>query len=237
MTGASPLIAPYPFTTKVPHLGVIKDEASLFIFAEIPGIIKDAHKGAGLGTRFLRHTKRTRLLLHVLDITSEDPLRDYLSVKEEMRLFDEELSRKPEIVVVNKMDAPDASQKYKVIRRKLLCHNKNVLPISALKKRGIKRIISLVQKLLPQKEVERKEQIVKHYKYRPLFQIKKEGDVFIIKGEGIERIVDMFDFSESSLPFWHRWVKRMGIDEALRKAGARNGDRVRIKDKEFVYNA
>lgn len=235
ITNASPTIAPYPFTTKVPYLGVIKYSDTQIIIAEIPGLLKGAHEGVGLGIRFLRHAQRTKALLILLDITSSDPLTDYFDIMEELRMFDEDILKKPSLIVVNKVEDRESVKKYRTLKKALLSNNKTVLAISALKRKGIKRLLRFIKNLPLERKFEREEKI-KYYEYKPLFHIKREKGVFVLKGREIERMVEKFSFDEASLHLWKKWTKKMGIDEALRKAGARSGDRVRIKDKEFIYN-
>lgn len=149
---AKPKIADYPFTTLAPHLGVVRvEEFKSFIIADIPGLIENAHKGVGLGSRFLRHIERTKLLVHVIDITtikSKNPIKDFQIINKELELFNPEIASKPQIVVANKMDLPEAKKNFKKLEN--FCEQKgfSLFPISALTGKGLKPLVFHIMKTL-----------------------------------------------------------------------------------------
>jgi GTP-binding protein len=152
ISAVRPKIADYPFTTLVPHLGVVTfGHHKPFVVADIPGIITDAHKGAGLGLRFLRHVERTSLLLHLLDFTAaspRDPVKDYLALNRELSLFSPKLAAKPQVVALNKIDMPEAQGPLKEVRRNFKRMKKEIFPISALTGEGLPRLLATLSKTL-----------------------------------------------------------------------------------------
>ena len=154
ISAVRPKIADYPFTTLVPHLGVVTfGNHKPFVVADIPGIITGAHKGAGLGLRFLRHIERTSLLLHLIDVSAaspRDPTRDYLALNRELSLFSPKLAAKPQIVALNKIDMPEAPRQVKEIRRYFKKIKKDIFPISALTGEGLPKLLATLSKTLVQ---------------------------------------------------------------------------------------
>jgi len=149
ISSARPKIADYPFTTLAPNLGVVRlSEDESFIVADIPGLIADAHKGKGLGDQFLRHIERTEVLVHLVDIqgyAGASPFHNYKATNEELKAFNPQLLKKPQIVVVNKMDTPSAATRLKKIRSRI---KKKVYPISALTREGIKELLQAIRRKL-----------------------------------------------------------------------------------------
>lgn len=146
---ARPKVAPYPFTTLAPHLGVVRMGEREFVVADIPGLIEGAHRGVGLGIQFLRHIKRTKILLHLLDISDGgDPLKRYDDIRKEMGLFDEELLRKPELVVLNKIDLPEVRRRIPEVKEIFAQRGKEVFPISALTGEGLAELLREVSRRL-----------------------------------------------------------------------------------------
>jgi GTP-binding protein len=145
VSAARPRVADYPFTTLVPHLGVVRvDEDTTFVLADIPGLIEGAHSGAGLGHRFLRHVSRTRLLIHMLDVSGlsgRDPLEDYDAINRELELFDVQLAAKPQIVAANKMDLAEAQEGFPIVRERFASRGIELWPISAATGEGIRELL------------------------------------------------------------------------------------------------
>src|SRR5690606_23291580 len=141
-TNATPKIANYPFTTLEPNLGVAElDEENSLVMADIPGLIEGAHEGIGLGYDFLRHVQRTRVLIHLLDGLSEDPYEDFVTINQELELFDEHLGKLPQVVVLNKMDLPDAAAKFDALQAKFAQEGRELLPISAVAHTNLKMVL------------------------------------------------------------------------------------------------
>jgi GTP-binding protein len=158
ISAARPKIADYPFTTLVPQLGIVSfREHPPFVVADIPGIIEGAHGGAGLGLKFLRHVERTSLLLHVLDLSvpsPRDPTAEYEALNRELALFDASLSRKPQILALNKTDMPAAKERLPRVQRYFRKRGQEVHPISALTGEGLPKLLGALVRRLPKKQVE-----------------------------------------------------------------------------------
>jgi GTP-binding protein len=158
ISAAHPKIADYPFTTLIPHLGIVSfGEHPSFVVADIPGIIEGAHQGAGLGLKFLRHVERTALLLHVIDLSDlsqRDPIQDYETLNRELALFDKALSEKPQIVALNKIDMPESMEKLPRVRRYFQKLKKGAYPLSALTGEGIPKLLGVLVKELPRRQAE-----------------------------------------------------------------------------------
>ncbi|WP_072868519.1 GTPase ObgE [Desulfofundulus thermosubterraneus] len=242
VSAARPKIADYPFTTLVPNLGVVRvDEGRSFVMADIPGLIEGAHAGAGLGHQFLRHTERTRLLVHVLDIAGSegrDPLQDFEIVNRELALYDPDLAARPMVVAANKMDLPGAAENLDRLRE-ALGDRYEIFPISALNGEGtaplIYRLADLLDRLpVPEPVVEERVRVTRVEE--PRFTVSRRNGVFVVEGREIERHVAMTDLeNEEAVERLQRIISRMGLEDALREAGIREGDTVRIGKFEFTY--
>lgn len=243
ISAARPKIADYPFTTIVPNLGMVRvDEGNSFVVADIPGLIEGAHAGTGLGHEFLRHVERTRVLVHLVDVSDSDqsdPVKDFNTINRELELYKPELMERPMLVAANKMDAPGSRENLEVLVREL-GERYEVFPISALTGEGVDRLVTRLSRLLesiPAKEPQTGEQnIAEIHRPEPRFTIEKHEGVFTVGGKEIERHVAMTDLeNEEGLSRLQRIMYLMGIDKALRKAGAKNGDLVRIRNFDFEY--
>jgi GTP-binding protein len=242
VSAARPKIASYPFTTLVPNLGVVRvGEGRSFVMADIPGLIEGAHAGAGLGHHFLRHTQRTRLLVHVLDIAGSegrDPLQDFEIVNRELALYDPDLAARPMLVAANKMDLPGAAENLERLRG-ALGDRYEIFPISALNGEGIAPLIYRLADLLdqlpaPEPAVEERVRVTRVEE--PRFTVSRRDGVFVVEGREIERHVAMTDLeNEEAVERLQRIISRMGLEEALKEAGIREGDTVRIGRFEFTY--
>lgn len=243
VSAARPKIADYHFTTLSPNLGVVDTEdGRSFVMADLPGLIEGAHEGVGLGHQFLRHVERTRLIVHVIDMASiegRDPYDDYEKINEELKAYDEKLMEKPQIIVANKMDMPNAKENLAHFQAKLP-EDVEVFPISAITKEGLRQLLFAIANKLEQipKTVETEEQVViEHKKDEKPFTISRADDgVFILAGEKVERLFKMTNFhSDEAVQRFARQLRRMGVDDALRERGATVGDTVRILDFEFEF--
>jgi GTP-binding protein len=246
VTAARPKIAEYHFTTLTPNLGVVDLGDRSFVMADLPGLIEGAHQGVGLGHQFLRHVERTRLIIHVIDMAAvdgRDPYEDYKQINEELRLYNLKLEERPQIVAANKMDLPGAAENLR--RFKELVPDVKVYEISAATKQGVQELMYAVADLLdtlPDKPTveevaEVEERVVFRAEPEPVpFEITKEGDVFVVSGEKMEKLVRMTNLnSYDSIQRFARMMRNMGVDDALRKQGAQDGDTVRIGDFEFEF--
>lgn len=244
VTAAKPKIADYHFTTLAPNLGVVDTEDHRsFVMADLPGLIEGAHEGVGLGHQFLRHVERTRLIVHVIDMASiegRDPYDDYETINKELKEYDEILSNRPQIIVANKMDMPEAEENLQYFKEKLK-DEVPVYPISAVTKTGLRELLfAIADKLaeIPKEVVEEEEVvIIKHKENDPPFNITRADDgTFVLSGGQIERLFKMTDFStEEGAQRFARQLRRLGVDEALRERGAVDGSTVRILDFEFDF--
>lgn len=249
VTNAKPKIASYPFTTIEPNLGVamLDDENSL-VLADIPGLIEGAHKGVGLGHDFLRHIQRTRVLIHLLDGMSEDPISDFSQINTELALFDPQLASKPQLVAMTKMDLPDAQARWELFSaelKKRIKKEKNLnvqlapMAISAVAGTQVRELLYAAAELLrdapPLPEVA--ETPVYRAESDPRdFRIEKTDDGWRVHGDAIERAAEMTYWEHfQSVRRFQRILETLGIDAALRKAGIENGDTVYIADYELEW--
>ncbi|KLU63163.1 GTPase ObgE [Peptococcaceae bacterium CEB3] len=246
VSAAKPKIAPYHFTTLVPNLGVVRlADGESFVMADIPGLIEGAHSGAGLGYEFLRHTERTRLLLHVLDVSGSegrDPLEDFRLIQGELVQYSSFLAERPMMIVANKMDMPGAEDNLARLKT-ALGPSYEIFPISALTGEGLGELLGRVGQRLPglpvPEPVVRVEEGHRLTKADPAdrFEIGRDEDgVFVVRGREVERHVAMTHFeSEEGVYRLQTILRVMGVDEALRERGIRTGDKVRIKGLEFEW--
>jgi GTP-binding protein len=242
LTNAKPKIAPYPFTTLEPNLGVARiDEDTAVVLADIPGLIEGASQGAGLGHDFLRHVQRTRVLIHVLDGLSADPVADYSQINSELALFDPNLAKKPQVVALNKIDQPEAQANVARVRAALKKQKVDFFTISALARTNIRELLErAVQKL---EEVPPPDLIPPTIPvFRPAddprdFRISREGDHrWRLAGVSIERSAAMtFWEHDGSVRRFQKLMESLGVDKALEKAGIQQGDTVAIGDYELDW--
>ncbi|GAP14248.1 Obg family GTPase CgtA, C-terminal extension, partial [Longilinea arvoryzae] len=235
VTNANPKIADYPFTTLEPNLGVVElDGENTLVLADIPGLIEGAHMGVGLGFAFLRHVQRTRVLIHMLDGLSEDPLVDFAQINSEMALFDSNLGNKPQIVAFNKMDLPEVQERWPAIQQELAKRGVEAMPISAATHENLTPLLWRAHELLreaPQPEIEQALPV-----YRPTedpkdFTIERTPEGWRLKGAAIERAAGMTYWElDSSVRRFQRLMGTLGVEDALRKAGIQEGDTVFIGD-------
>jgi GTP-binding protein len=239
---AKPKIGDYPFTTLVPNLGVTQlDDQSTLVLADIPGLIEGAHTGVGLGDTLLKHIQRTRVLIHLLDGLSEDPIADYSQINTELALFDPALAEKPQLVAINKIDLPDVKLKIDDISRQFDHQKVEVIPVSAATHENLKKLLWQTKKLLAGLPiipvVESTElPVYKPETLEPQYAIKKTKNGWQISGSAIERAAAMtyWDYFASVRRF-QRILEAMGIDQALQEAGIQEGDIVSIGEHELQW--
>jgi GTP-binding protein len=245
LTAARPRIAPYPFTTLEPNLGVMDlgiDDGRRPTIADVPGLIEGASSGAGLGHAFLRHVSRTRVLLHVVDGSTRDPRRDHDVIRDELEAHDPELLAKPMLVVFNKMDLAAARDAWPAFRAAMDDEGIARLAVSAEAGTGLDELRTAVGELLPDAaglaEPPDPAGVVVHRLEAAGdgFAVDREGGVLRVRGRRIERLVAQTNFdNEESAERFQRELARVGIDDALRRAGVRPGEPVRIGATELEW--
>jgi GTP-binding protein len=245
LTAARPKIAPYPFTTLEPNLGVMDlglDDGRRPTIADVPGLIEGASAGAGLGHAFLRHVERTRVLLHVVDGSGKDPAWDHGVIREELEAHDPALLAKPMLTVFNKLDLPAAREAWPAFRDALQREGLPVIAISAETGEGLDELRAAIGELLPDLEAldapPDPAGVVVH-RLEPAgdgYTIEREDEAFRVRGKRIERLTNQTNFdNEESAERFQRELVRTGIDGALRTAGIRPGDQVRIAAIELEW--
>jgi len=236
ISAARPKVAEYPFTTLAPNLGVVRIEEDVsFVAADIPGLIEGASAGAGLGHDFLRHIERTRGLIVVVDISAADPVNDYETMLKELVLYSESLARKPRVIAANKIDLMDSDEKLERLRR--AC-TEPVYPISALRRIDLRELAMAAYRLRESvvDEEQEPQDPIKEYMFEPPFTVEEQDNNFVVKGRTIERLATMTDFSnKEAADYFQSRLRKMGILSALRRAGAKAGNRVRIAAVELEY--
>ncbi len=248
VSAAKPKIAAYHFTTIAPNLGVVdtKDGRS-FVMADLPGLIEGAHEGVGLGHQFLRHIERTRVIVHVIDMSGmegRDPYEDYLKINDELKQYKMRLMERPQIIVANKMDLPDSEENLEIFKEKLE-EDFPIYPISAVTRQGVQEVLfEIADKLettpefpLDEEKEEETRVMYRHEKGAPEFFVTRDSDgTFVVNGPRIEKLFKMTDFNrEDNVRRFAQQMRSMGIDEALRERGAEDGDAVRILEFEFEF--
>mgnify|MGYP005750853349 FL=1 len=248
VSAAKPKIAEYHFTTIVPNLGVVEtDDNRSFVMADLPGLIEGAHQGVGLGHQFLRHIERTRVILHVIDMAGtegRDPYEDFNVINQELSEYNLRLTERPQIVVANKMDMPDAEENLEKFKEQVGDEVK-VFPISAITRSGLRDLLFAVadeledapEYPLHEEQTEELNVLYKHEKQELGFQITRDPDgAWVVSGEQLEKLFVMTNFQrEESIRRFSRQLRGMGVDEALRERGAQDGDLVRLMDFEFEF--
>ncbi|WP_429842839.1 GTPase ObgE [Brevibacillus sp. FIR094] len=246
VTAAKPKIAAYHFTTLTPNLGVVDLGEQSFVMADLPGLIEGAHEGVGLGHQFLRHVERTRLIVHVIDMAAvdgRDPYEDYLQINRELTMYNLKLEDRPQIVVANKMELPEAAENLRIFKEKV--PDAKVYEISAATRQGVQELMyaigdalaTIPDKPAVEEVAEVEERVVFRAEKEPEeFEITRDNEVFVISGEKIEKLVRMTNLtSYDAAQRFARQMRFMGVDDALRKLGAKDGDTVRIGKLEFDF--
>jgi GTPase len=251
VSAAKPKIAEYHFTTIVPNLGMVETaDGRSFVMADLPGLIEGAHEGVGLGHQFLRHIERTRVIVHVIDMAAtegRDPYEDYLTINKELKEYNLRLTERPQIIVANKMDMPDAEENLEVFKGKLT-EDYPIFPISAITSQGLRDLLfAIADKIETTPEfplIEEEEEVTgvhrvlyKHEAKELNFRISRGPDgAFEVSGAEVEKLFKMTDFSrDESIRRFARQLRGMGVDDALRERGAKDGDIVRLLEFEFEF--
>ena len=245
ISAAKPKIAAYHFTTLSPNLGVVKTKDNRsFVVADLPGLIEGASLGEGLGDKFLKHIERTRVIAHIIDMSAfegRNPYDDYVTINKELENFNPKILEKPQIVIANKMDMPNATENLEKFKK--LVKDVEIYPISALTNSGIDKVLLVLADMLDKIKKEplyEDNKIESHILYKfereKPFTIHKDGDAWVILGNDVEKLLRMTRFTtdEAANRFANK-LRKMGIDAKLRELGATDGDTVRILDYEFEY--
>ena len=242
VTSAKPKIANYHFTTLTPNLGVVKRYDKSFVVADIPGLIEGAAEGAGLGHDFLRHIERTRLLVHVLDISGSegrDPIEDYKQIRKELADYSLKLTELPELIAANKMDITGAEDYLEFLREELEGANVEIFPVSAATAKGFEplldRILALLETLPSTREFA-EDDIIEAPQYDWKFEITQEDRVFVVTGGIVDYILDTTNADdEESMRRFQKFLDSEGIINALREKGANEESVIRLGEWEFDF--
>ncbi len=241
VSAARPKVADYPFTTLTPSLGVVTLGDTSWVMADIPGLIEGAHEGAGLGHKFLRHVERTRLVLHLLDGMSEDPVGDWRRINLELTLYSARLGDRPQIVAVNKMDIPEVRERWPALREALVQEGAEALPISAATGKGVRALLGRISRAL----VELPEEPPSSGEVKS-FGVEEDEDEFRVSSEGearwrvvgkrVERSAEMTDWNNlEAIRRFQRIIDAMGVTEVLEEAGVEPGDTVLVGEAELEW--
>lgn len=246
VTKAKPKIANYHFTTLTPNLGVVQTKfGESFVLADIPGLIEGAAEGIGLGHDFLRHVERTKVLIHIVDISGiegRNALEDFDKINEELKMYNEKLSTRPQVVVANKCDILEDEGIYEEFRNELESRGYKVFKMSAATRQGIDDVIAYVSQLL--QEAEEIELVTEEEMYKPELDdaseegltIEIEDGVYVVKGKALRRIMYSVNFDDmESLQFFQKSMENQGVFDQLRDMGIEDGDTVRIYELEFEF--
>jgi len=245
VTDATPKIADYHFTTLEPNLGVVKGEyGDSFVIADIPGIIEGASQGIGLGIQFLRHIERTRLLLHVVDVSGiegRNPVQDFRTINEELKQYSEKLSQRKQIIVANKVDSMQEEKLYQELEKMAKEQGLEIYKISAATKQGVKELmirVSEVLRTLPKEDLIeiQKEEKVYTLEEQEEICVKKEDGIYIVSGIAVEKLMRTVNLADNeSLHYFHKRLNEMGINQRLKELGIQEGDWVQISDYELEW--
>jgi GTP-binding protein len=240
ISAARPKIADYPFTTLTPNLGVVDHKGRSFVAVDIPGLIEGAHQGIGLGLQFLRHVERTRILLHLVDVSGfsgREPYQDYLTINSELNAYSQVLAAKKQIVILNKIDSPQSAETVEELTRKF--NGTAVFPISAATGAGVSSLLDEVIKVLDATPVEIQPLAVRELPVAEdsiITEVVRDGAVYVLKNSALERRILRFNLdNDDAVRSFQRLLKRWKVEDALKEAGVREGDTVRIADFEFTY--
>lgn len=243
ISASKPKIAAYHFTTLNPNLGVVKTiDGRTFVAADLPGLIKGASLGEGLGDKFLKHIQRTRVIVHIIDMSGlegRDPLEDYEIINKELKDFDEKLILKPQVIIANKMDLEGAKENLERFKEK---YNVPVYEVSAITNKGLDKVLvkiadeldNIKEEPLFSDEAFESHVLYKFKKEQP-FTITRDNDIYVVKGKEIEKLFHMTKFTDEGAVRFARKLRKMGIDDKLLEMGAKYGDKVQIEDLIFEF--
>ena len=245
VTAATPKIADYHFTTINPNLGVVKtDYGDSFVLADIPGIIEGASEGVGLGIQFLRHIERTRLLLHVIDVSGSEgrnPVDDFYKINEELGKYSKQLSKRKQIIVANKIDAMQDSSLYQTLENLAKEKGLEIFKISAVTGQGLKELfqrVSEVLKTLPKEELEgSSEKVIYTLKEdREEFSVQVVDGEYIVTGPAIDRLMSRVNIEDNeSLSYFQKVLEQIGVNAKLKEMNVKEGDTIKLNDWEFEW--
>jgi len=241
VSSARPKIADYPFTTLSPNLGLVEIDGRALVMADIPGLIEGAHEGAGLGLEFLRHVERTRMLIHLLDGASPDPVADFRAINRELDLYSPTLAAKPQVVVLNKIDLTETRERYPAVQQDLKDEVGRVYAISAVTREGVRDLLRVVADSLARMPEEQTSPDLfvfrPHLKEGTSFEVVREGPgVFRVSGKEIERLAIMTNWSNyEAVERFERVLVARGISSELDKIGVQLGDSVTIGEIELEW--
>ena len=240
---SKPKIAAYHFTTLNPNLGVVRTiDGRTFVAADLPGLIKGASLGEGLGDKFLKHIERTRVIAHVLDMSGfegRDPLDDYEVINKELNDFDPKLMKKPQVIIANKMDLEGAKENLQRFKDK---YKKEVFEVSAITNKGLDEVLVKIADELDNIKEEPlfdednfESHVLYKFKKEKPFTITRDNDIYVVKGKEVEKLFKMTKFTDEGAVRFARKLRGMGIDDVLVKMGCKPGDRVQIMDMIFEF--
>lgn len=243
ISASKPKIAAYHFTTLNPNLGVVKTiDGRTFVAADLPGLIKGASLGEGLGDKFLKHIQRTRVIAHIIDMSGlegRDPLEDYDTINKELKDFDEKLILKPQVVIANKMDLEGAKENLERFKKK---YNVPVYEVSAITNKGLDKVLVKIADELDKVKEEPlfsdeafESHVLYKFKKEQPFTITRDNDIYVVKGKEIEKLFHMTKFTDEGAVRFARKLRAMGIDDKLLEMGAKYGDKVQIEDLIFEF--
>lgn len=243
ISASKPKIAAYHFTTLNPNLGVVKTiDGRTFVAADLPGLIKGASLGEGLGDKFLKHIQRTRVIAHIIDMSGlegRDPLEDYDTINKELKDFDEKLILKPQVVIANKMDLEGAKENLERFKKK---YNVPVYEVSAITNKGLDKVLVKIADELDKIKEEPlfsdeafESHVLYKFKKEQPFTITRDNDIYVVKGKEIEKLFHMTKFTDEGAVRFARKLRAMGIDDKLLEMGAKYGDKVQIEDLIFEF--
>ena len=245
ISAAKPKIANYHFTTLIPNLGVVSaGEGESFVVADIPGLIEGASEGAGLGHDFLRHVERTRLLIHVVDVSGiegRNPIEDFDLINKELEAYNPELSERPQIVAANKTDIITDPDLYKAFLAEMEAREIKVFEISAATKTGVRELMAYTASLLkeipiPEIEIENIDHVDYTYQAEEEFSVRRENEIFVVEGPYVTKLINSINFEDyESLGYFQTMLRKKGIISALEKAGIQENQIVRMEDIEFEF--
>lgn len=246
LTSAHPKIADYPFTTLSPNLGVVKWREHSFVLADIPGLIEGAHEGAGLGHDFLRHIERTRMLVHIVDVSGiegRDPVQDYHRINFELASFSEKLARLPQVVAANKSDLPGYFDNIERLKAELEPLGVVIVAVSAATKSGFDELLNKILAILESLPVTEETVDIQMELSVPIiynlnaFEVKNEGRMYTVSGAAVDKLMRSVNLDDrESLGFFQKMCKQKGIISELKRKGIVQGDTVRIGGVEFEYS-
>lgn len=245
VTDAKPKIANYQFTTLEPNLGVVRaKDGTSFVIADIPGIIEGASKGTGLGLQFLRHVERTRLLLHVIDVSGvegRNPVEDFKIINRELKEYSEKLASRKQIIVASKLDIIQDETLYKELEKFAKEKNIEIFKISSATGEGLDRLLDYVTdvlKTLPKEDLFEEEERVLYTleEKKDEFEVAKTKDGFEVTGKGVERVIGRINIDDNeSMYYFHKCLENLGVNSRLKELGVKEGDIVKIEDYEFEW--